>query len=239
LEYDFTPNDALQSRVTYVGREREPLLIADDFLADPEAMVRYAADEAVFETPRTAYPGIIAPTPSLYTEALLYALSDEIEQLFQVRKESAAVVGSFFGLVTIPPDQLAIAQRIPHVDDIEPGRIAALHYFCDEAQGGTAFYRHRRTGFETVTPERDPLLRAAFGQDAAEKGLPQPGYINADTILFEQIGRVDAKRNRLIVYRSRLFHSGLIGPGTCLDPNPRLGRLTVNTFLRFEPNAAS
>lgn len=237
MEYDLTPNDRFAARVEYVGREREPLLVVDDFLADPESMVRYAVQEVEFHPPTSAYPGIIAQAPVPYAEAVLYGLGDRIEELFGVRTETAQVVSSFFGLVTLPPDRLAPEQRIPHVDDLHPGRIAVLHFFCSPDQGGTGFYRHRGTGFETVTPDRDAELREALWRDGKENGPPPPGYIVGDAGVFEQTARVDARFNRLLVYRSRVFHSGLVGPSTRLDPNPRVGRLTVNTFYRFEPRA--
>jgi hypothetical protein len=51
---------------------------------------------------------------------------------------------------------------------------------------------------------------------------------------FEQIASFEAKFNRLVIYRGSIFHSMVVMPGTRLDPNPRIGRLTTNTFLLFE-----
>jgi len=55
------------------------------------------------------------------------------------------------------------------------------------------------------------------------------------TELFELIGKVEAKWNRLVIYRSYRLHSGLIPKDAALSPVLGEGRLTVNTFVRGEP----
>ena len=138
--------------------------------------------------------------------------------------------------MTLPPGALVASQREPHIDTTNPLQFAFLHYLCPSAFGGTAFYRHRRTGFETLTPERADDYRAARQSEEAENSAP--GYIVSDTPHFEQIAAIAAEPNRLVVYRSRLLHSGLITPGMPLSSDPRSGRLTANIFLTYLPGPA-
>jgi len=41
-------------------------------------------------------------------------------------------------------------QRIPHVDSFLGSQLAFVHYLFKADPGGTAFYRHRGTGFEII-----------------------------------------------------------------------------------------
>ena len=97
--------------------------------------------------------------------------------------------------------------------------------------GGTAFYRHRRTGFETVTPDREDMYNSALARDEREHGMPPPRFCYGDTDWFEQIDEVEAVPDRLVLYRGRQLHSGVIPDPTVLSADPRHGRLTINMFL--------
>ena len=135
-------------------------------------------------------------------------------------------------LVTLRPEQLNLAQRLPHVDTVDPLQIAFLHYLCEPRFGGTAFYRHRATGFETLTPERLATHKRALDTELAE-AAPGAGYITGDTALYEQTAAFEAAFDRMLIYRSRVFHSGQINPDAGLSPDPRVGRLTANIFLTY------
>jgi hypothetical protein len=234
MPYDMTVNEQFSAQTQLIGRERQPVVIVDNYLRDPESMIRYAADEAQFRPAPSAYPGITAATPQPYTEALAQGLAPLLGAHFGVKVRTARVLTSFFGMVTFAPQQLAEYQRLPHIDDTHPGQIAVLHYFCDASQGGTAFYRHRATGYESLNARRAPHMEALIEKDIASNGPIPPQYINSENRLFEQIARFEASFNRLLVYRSWMLHSGQIGSLTKLDPDPRIGRLTTNTFVRFE-----
>jgi hypothetical protein len=66
-------------------------------------------------------------------------------------------------------------------------------------------------------------------------GGAEADYIRGHTADYEQIGAVEARFDRLVVYRSRLLHSGLIPPGIDLPGDPRRGRLTANIFVNYRP----
>ncbi|MDA4834850.1 DUF6445 family protein, partial [Enterobacter hormaechei] len=109
-------------------------------------------------------------------------------------------------------------------------RIALVHYLGGEDDGGTAFYRHRATGFETIDATRAPIYLNAISAEVGN-APPPTAYVDGSTPLFEQISAVDARPNRAVVYRSALLHSGRIPPAASLSANPLTGRLTVTAFL--------
>jgi hypothetical protein len=217
----------------YVGQERHPVLVIDDFLGDPQAMVDFAIRQASFKPSPLFYPGIVSPTPQEYVDALTEGLYPRLVD-FGINISKASLSDSFFALVTFTPEQLKLAQRLPHVDDFNPALIATLHYFCDNSQGGTAFYRHRATGYETLTPSNIRHWQPVINQEMAQRGQIPAQYMTASNQFYEQTQAVEAKFNRMLVYRGNIFHSGMIRPTTKIDPDPRVGRLTANSFVKFE-----
>ncbi|WP_150126079.1 DUF6445 family protein [Brevundimonas sp. LM2] len=222
------------ARVDHVGRECEPLIVLDEAVADPGALVDVAAADA-FGDPTLGdnfYPGRLAPAPLAYVGGLVRALDPLIRQAFGLRDVGLGRATCNFSLVTLAPAQLTLAQRIPHVDTVDPLQFAILHYLCAPRLGGTAFYRHRATGYETLTPERLDPYRAVLDRELAQRP-PPAAYIDGDTPQFEQTHRVEAAFNRLVVYRSRTLHSGHLAEPHALSPDPRRGRLTANIFVTY------
>ncbi|MEL6661432.1 MAG: DUF6445 family protein [Pseudomonadota bacterium] len=215
-------------RTEVVGTEAEPLVIIDDFAEEPEALFETACAQAY--SPRGVhYPGVRAQADPAYLGARMDLLKEVLTDVFDMPR-GAALVECAFSLVTTPRDALTPIQRIPHFDSTDPGRLALLHYLCDERGGGTAFYRHRASGFETISQDRHSAYGAALQKEV--DALPDSGYVDGDTDLFEETGRVAARFNRMVIYRGYRLHSGVIPTGLPLSSEPREGRLTVNTFLQ-------
>lgn len=236
--YDFSLNPRLTVRTRRIGREGEPVVMINDLLQHPRQLIEYAATEVAFAPvfgPDGGYPGVRAPAPLDYVETVARALSPTIEQAFGLTGVALAAAECSFSLVTLPPERLAPLQRVPHTDTDDPLQFALLHYLCDASHGGTAFYRHRDTGFETLTAAR----RATYeGRRNRELETVGPAYITGDSPQFEQIAEVGAAFNRLVVYRSRLLHSGQIREPGRLSADPRTGRLTANIFLNYRQGRA-
>jgi hypothetical protein len=134
-----------------------------------------------------------------------------------------------FSMVTTPPDKLRPIQRIPHFDGPDRGRIAFIHYLCEPFQGGTSFYRHRATGLSEITSERVEEYRGSVVREL-EADKPVHAYVIDHTRFFERLHGVEARFNRLIIYRGNALHSGDISARTVLSEDPRQGRLTINGF---------
>lgn len=233
--YDFALNGSARVSHEPIGREREPLLILDGVMRRPDALVDYAAREVSFgpaSTESGGFPGLRAPAPLNYVETLVRSLAPIVARTFGLSNVKLARAEFNFSLVTLPPDELKPLQRVPHADTTDPLQFAFLHYLCDPRFGGTAFYRHRATGFETLRPERLAAFEALRDGELAETAA-EPGYIIGDTRHYERIAAADARFDRVIVYRSRTLHSGLIPPCIALPTDPRAGRLTANIFVNY------
>lgn len=219
------PPDIVARRI---GAERQPIAIVDGFHPDPDAL-RAAAIAAAFEPGRHHYPGIRASLPPGYFAEVRSALVPVLRQVFG-HAAGVELLDASFSMVTRSPEALGIEQRLPHVDAVEPGRIALVHYLAPEGGDGTAFFRHRATGYETIDAARSPDYLARLNAELAA-APPPPAYPFGDTPLFERIAHVEARCNRAVIYRSALLHSGAISPGAALDADPGTGRLTVTAFL--------
>ncbi|HEX8263191.1 MAG TPA: DUF6445 family protein [Allosphingosinicella sp.] len=233
--YDFSLRPSLALSLERIGLEREPVLIVEGAMNRAGTLVEYAAEEVAFEPvwgPSGGYPGIRAPAPLDYVEAVVRALDPSIRRAFGLDRVKLARAECSFSLVTLPPDRLAPLQRIPHVDTTDPLQFALLHYLCEPGHGGTAFYRHRATGFETLTPGRQAAYESARAVEL--EGAP-PAYIDADSPHYERTAAFEAAFDRILVYRSRTFHSGRIAAGQALSADPRRGRLTANIFINYRP----
>jgi len=217
-------------RVDYVGNERQPVLIVDNFLRDAESLVEYSARSAAFDVEKGLYPGTRFPTPGLYVEAMCLHLGDLIYSTFEMQPEVRRKVKSVFSMVMTPPAQLLPPQCVPHSDSAKMNDLASVHYLCRTGHGGTSLYRHRATGFEYVDDARLDEYRRVIAEQEKMPDFPT-GYMNGSNHLFEQIESYDAVFNRIIMYRCTSLHSGNIAPDFSFDPNPKTGRLTVNTFI--------
>ena len=231
---EFRVNGRRAIRTLRVGREANPVIIVDDYLAEPRALVDFAATHVRFGAPKNWYPGLRAePLPKAYVVEALRSLHRVIGETFELPVTGSVHTNTYFGLATTAPAQLLPLQRLPHFDTPDLRQIAVLHYLCDAAHGGTSFFRHRATGYESMSEER---VRSYF--DCVERELreggPRPArYASGDDDLFEEIARIDATFNRLIIYRSRVLHSADVNAALGLSGDPRAGRLTANTFISY------
>jgi hypothetical protein len=205
------------------------VVVIEDFSPQPDRLIA-EAEQASFAAMGEYYPGVRAAVGPAYFEGLGDALGAVMREVFGAR-EKMAVDRALYSIATAPPGALGLAQRIPHIDSVEAGKIAILHYLARAPFGGTAFYRHRATGFEAITADRHRAYLDALQADFATHGEPAPAYIEGDTAIFEQIARYDARFNRALIYRSHLLHCALLPNDAPLPADPLAGRLTVASFL--------
>ena len=222
-------NPDAQIRIERQGREGQPVIVIEDMLNVPDTW-RYLAAQAGYARLGPYYPGLRAPIPATASGAMREELAPLIADTFGL-DPVPPVANCFFSVVTSPPHELATIQRLPHIDGLEAERIAILIYLSGPAQGGTAFYRQRATGFETVDAERRRAFEAALEAGLAEHGMPPPEYIAGDTPLYEQIASYEARPNRGLIYRSHALHCAAIPPGVELPADAVRGRLSINSFL--------
>jgi hypothetical protein len=215
--------------VLTVGAEKAPLLVIDN-VTDADALVA-TASTLPFTSMTGYYPGIRAPAPTEYQQLVASYLAKTFAKYFGLEGTFLRFTMCHYSLVTKPAASLAPLQRIPHFDSVDKDGLATIHYLFKKKLGGTAFYRHRSTGFESLDESRQATYWNALEAETRGPDAPGAAYIDGDTALFEQIARQDGVYNRMLVYRRNVLHSGCIGADFVPDPNPLTGRLSINSFI--------
>jgi hypothetical protein len=228
LSHDWSPRIEIHRH----GREQQPVIVIDDYARDPDQLIEEAARER-YRPIGPYYPGVRALAPPALAASVRNSLAELIQKTFGV-DDRLNRIECYFSLITTPPEQLELLQRLPHFDGLGAERIAVLHHLSRAEQGATAFYRHRSTGFESLSAERLPAYNLAVNAEFHRRGVPQSGYIAGDTPIWEQIARYEARFNRLLVYRGATLHAAEVPSGLPLPADPRTGRFSINTFLWLE-----
>lgn len=213
-----------------IGREKAPLMVIDGFVSDPDALVRHASQKW-FSDNSEYFPGIRARAPLAYRNLILQELGPTLLEFFGLTGKRLEISMCRYSLVTTPPEMLTLMQRVPHFDAPTANRLATVHYLFRKDFGGTAFYRHRKTGFEYIDDSRKDEYARSLVAENHGPNMPGPEFINGDTALYEQVERQDGVFNRIIVYRGNSLHSGCIDREFVPDPNPLTGRLSINCFI--------
>lgn len=215
-----------------IGAEKAVLLIIDNFVADAERLVRRAVNRP-FTLVSRYYPGVRLEAPPSYEEFLIRSLRPLFAQHFGLQSQTIRLPMRHYSLVTTPPTKLEFLQRIPHFDSLASNGLATVHYLFKGNLGGTAFYRHRKTGFEYIDESRRGEYVKILLDEEQSVDSPDAEYINGDTPLFQQIAKQDGVFNRMLVYRRNSLHSGSIDKNFAPDLNPATGRLSINCFIDF------
>lgn len=216
-------------KIQSIGKEQEPIVIIDDFFSVPDKLVDIASQSSFIDN-SSHYPGIRAEAPSSYLAERQDLLVEIIQTQFGITT-GVDVLECNYSLVTFQPAKLSMFQCFPHFDGLERGRLAILHYLCDENFGGTAFYRHKATGYETLNSERYQKYDLQRQAEFKKAGLSEKKYFSGNSNEFEEIANIKAKFNRLVIYRGCSIHSGQIPQNFAFSPDPKKGRLTINTFF--------
>jgi len=216
--------------VDYVGNEQQPVLIIDNFLDKPELLIDYCCQYGQFTTADAMYPGVRKSAPDFYMHALYEHLRPVLHQVFSLQDEKVKSIETSYSMVVTPPSQLKPMQSMPHVDSFNMTELASIYFLCGKEKGGTSLYRHRNTGFEYITAERLQAYSASMNESTKNKSMPKQ-YMNGSNDFFEQIASYSANFNRFIMYRCTSLHSGNIAKDFDFDPDPRKGRLTLNTLV--------
>lgn len=223
---------AVRIRKLTLGAEHAPLLVIDNLVGGAENLVSRAATQH-YAPPTRYFPGIRALAPPDYQRFLVARLPELLGDYFQSPSGPPRLSMCHYSVVTTPPEQLSVVQRIPHIDSLGRDGLATIHYLFKQTYGGTAFYRHRKTGFEYIDESRSAVYFQSLNAENDGPNMPAPGYIDGDTALFERIAKQDGVFNRMLVYRRNSLHSGCIGPDFVPDANPLTGRLSINSFVDF------
>lgn len=222
--------DGREICVARIGDEGQPVAVIEAFFPSPDTL-RQAAQATPFSEGLNRYPGIRAPLPDGYwSESQIRLCRAIIAQVFNL-SGTLTLLDSSFSMVTTPAASLSPDQRIPHADAFSARHVALVHYLALGHCGGTAFYRHRSTGLQTISAHNRSRYFDAVQAELARDGPPPACYIQGDTDLFEQIYAVEGRFNRAVLYRGQQLHSGVIPPAMPLLPDPATARLTITAFM--------
>lgn len=224
---------AFSYRVDYVGNERQPVLVIDNFLDEAEALVGFAMEYCKFIPGGDYYPGVQAKVPSFYTRALYTYLRDIIAETFTVDVSDISYSKSMYSMMLTSPDNLAVTQSRPHTDTLFNNQLATVHYLCTPDKGGTSLYRHRGTGYESLDITKF-VAYEKFLMDEEKDHSWQKKYISGSNLYYEEITNYEANFNRLIMYRGNCLHSASVPADFNFEPHPVNGRLTLNSFIYFK-----
>jgi hypothetical protein len=191
----FALSPDLRPRMELLGG-KIPVLLLDDFFADPDAVRAYALEQE-FNAPPYPYPGRLAlapeDNPSLQsTRQSVLELANQFLSRVPPIANNGQRLTSFlraftdFAVVDVHPNELSDAQRLPHTD---PVPVFGLVYLNCEERGGTLFFEQKA---------RPPI-----------SDLPG-GYLTESTPEYELCGRIEPAFNRLAIYPGFIPHSGEI-----------------------------
>jgi hypothetical protein len=215
--------------VRLIGQEGEPVAVVENFATAPDALRDHAATLS-FTKGGDHYPGVKAAVDQTYVRMQQSVLGPIFREVFGIESK-IAVLELAYALVSTAREALTLEQRMPHIDALEPGRLALIHYLVPAGCDGTAFYRHRSTGFETITHARREQYFDCLNADLRTHDRPPDAFPNESTPIFERIDHFSGRYNRALVYRSRLLHSGAISSDSILPADPGTGRLTITGFF--------
>jgi hypothetical protein len=211
---------------------RAVCVVADDVLADPQALVDWAGAQHFVPPAGYPYPGLVLEAPAELTQRVADFFALHARSSLGARRTLDLAVR--LSMVTVPPAELEPRQWLCHRDRIDDtGQLlfaaSVLYLFRDPALGGTSFYRPRLAAADTeqLVVDSMRLDGPAFG---ARYGL-QAGYMGDSNGYFERVATVPAAWNRMIFYDGSLFHSAQIGRPALLHADPARGRLTLNSFF--------
>lgn len=226
--------------------EKCRVAIVDDFLAEPEYVREFAAQQrAAFAVPQRGYPGLTLDVSSnSMTEVYRFLRSRLSRELNFLRGDIE--FSTMLSITSLAPEKLSNLQRICHVDPrqhLDRANFASVLYlFHNTDFGGTAFYRWRNKGLvekATALDLEDPDKALQFLQEQFEYFRKAPGYMTDSNDVAEMLAMVPAKFNRLIFYSGDSPHSAYIENSDLLTDDPSAGRLTLNSFASVHPAAGT
>jgi len=186
----------------HFGCEDQAVFIVDDFHPQPNKLVEFACDRDQFSAvAEDFYPGIKRSQESPQYFSCLKQLEKGLVAAFDLSDSNMTLDTSCYAISNTQESELLPIQCVPHFDTTDSHQIAVVHYLCDEACGGTSFYRHRATDYEEISADRLHNYQKIMGRQATTHGLPPAEYICDSTHILPvftiTLRRLDASEGRL------------------------------------------
>ncbi|WP_462176838.1 DUF6445 family protein [Pseudoalteromonas gelatinilytica] len=220
----------------FIGEINETVIIVDEFLHNLEPVYQFATETAYFQpvgSDGTLYPGKRDEMPAPYYRAFEQLLNELLDQGTITSGENNLYLHRCkLSLVTQNADELNTLQRMPHIDSTDDKTFAAVHYLSDKEWGGTGIYKYLPDNIIRVTADNQNSVHNMIA-DTEKHSATHQGYLNETTELFEKVVDIEAKINRLVIYKSNLLHSAALlnHKKYCSDLNN--SRLSISSFFRI------
>ncbi|MGO2010583.1 DUF6445 family protein [Pseudoalteromonas sp.] len=213
----------------------EDILIVDDFIKDVEPIMHFAKQYAYLHpvgSDGTLYPGKRDDMPEPYFKVFIELINNLLEKkLLNTDDKNIYLHKAKLSLVTLKPEELNTLQKMPHVDSTDDKTFAAVHYLVGSEFGGTAIYRYVPFNLIKITKDKEHLVHEMIEQ-VKNNPIQHQSYLSDNTCLFEKVVNVNAKLNRVVLYRSNLLHSANLKDKKNHLDNISLGRLSIASFFR-------
>ncbi|UJF20431.1 DUF6445 family protein [Shewanella sp. OMA3-2] len=226
----------IEPQICYIGNEQTPIIIIDNFADDIAPLLSIARQQAKFiKDDSSYYPGVRAPLPNPYAIEVINQVFQLVYDVYKVPHHLRIKPQILsFSLISQSPDSLMPLQRLPHFDTPEPYYFAILHYLNDAPHGNTAFFRHKKTGYERVNEAKMDHYFESAKAFLTDHAKDTPEYFVKSDPHYDIYHQVEYKPNRLVIYPGNLLHSTLVDLNTDIDDDPSTGRLTANIFINFK-----
>ncbi len=145
---------------------------------------------------------------------------------------------SFWASVSVPPHNISLHHSTPHTDGFAPG-LASVFTLSDDPKyevSGTSLNRAAQVAYTILTCEKDmgtiQTTNTALLEEARASGQSEhEGWCNGTGNRYSDVLVVAKNRyNRFTMYPANRLHTAYIPDPALLEPDPRKGRLTANTF---------
>jgi Family of unknown function (DUF6445) len=197
-------------------------LIVEDFYSDPEGVRRFALKQRFDARAGAKYPGL-----TTLGGFGAHAVAESVARI--LRRSVQAYGGSGAFRLTLQGDD---GRRRVHVDE-PPIAWSVVIYLGKPTNTvpGTVFYRHPQNGLYGA-PEDDASARSVGFPD--RRAAVEMLLADDRPETWHQADVVEARFNRLVVFRSSLFHA----MGEPFGDSPEAGRL-VHVFFFSETDGRS
>jgi hypothetical protein len=244
-------NDSSEMDIQFEVVAGTKVLIIDNFYRNPE-YIRSLALSLDYHRVAGMYPGYLAFV-SISTKPLLEFVN---KLMVEVIGKDLTFTPYYqddlaFAVMTKRGCELVPAQRKPHFDDFCD--YAGLVYLnpAEQCAGGTSFWRHRISGWESASEVNGatlPALLARFGvtdqKSLVKRVLAEGGleagpiqYPTESTPTWERTQVITMKYNRFVFYDSLLFHTPHFYED-CFGETLETRRLTQNLYFNLPKDSA-
>lgn len=229
---DLALNESIKINQIKVPETETNIYIIDNFIDNLAPIFNFAQKVAYYNpmfSDRSFYPGMRDHMPQPYLRLLEDFFCTQLMPLIAHKDDQVTFHKSLLSLVTCDPKDLITDQKIPHIDSCNSNDFAFVHYLSEKALGGTSIYKYKPKNIIEFKEEHKVLLPDMLNN--VNKTLSEhSGYINGSTSIFEQVLKIEAKINRLIVYQGNLLHSANITSQLSYNRDPKIGRLSISSF---------